>query len=44
MQLKAGVKVYYPDKEPFEEKVKPMLEEYKSKPEVYNLIQQIKSM
>lgn len=41
---KAGVTVYYPDKTSFQEKVTPLLEEYKTEPEVYRLIQQIKSM
>lgn len=41
---KAGVTVYYPDKASFQEKVTPLLEEYKTEPEVYRLIQQIKSM
>ena len=40
----AGVKIYYPDKEPFEKKVQPLIEEYKNEPEVYNLIQQIKKL
>lgn len=39
---KAGVKIYYPDKTPFEEKVKPLLDEYKNEPSVYKLIKQIK--
>jgi len=39
---KAGVKIYYPDKTPFEEKVKPLIEEYRNEPSVYNLIKQIK--
>lgn len=39
---KAGVEVSYPDKTPFEEKVKPLIEEYKSEPEVYDLIMKIK--
>jgi tripartite ATP-independent transporter DctP family solute receptor len=39
---KAGVTVYYPDKAPFEEKVKPLFEEYKNEPSVYKLIRQIK--
>lgn len=39
---KAGVTVYYPDKLPFEEKVQPLLEEYKAEPSVYNLIKKIK--
>ncbi len=39
---KAGVKIYYPDKNLFEEKVKPLIEEYRNEPSVYNLIKQIK--
>lgn len=39
---KGGVKVIVPDKKPFEGKVKNMYENYKSKPEVYRLIQEIK--
>lgn len=41
---KAGVKIFYPDKAPFEEKVKPLLDEFKSEPTVYKLIQKIKSV
>lgn len=40
----AGVQVIYPDKAPFEEKVKPLIEEYRSEPEVYELIQKIKEV
>jgi tripartite ATP-independent transporter DctP family solute receptor len=39
---KAGVEVSYPDKTPFVEKVKPLYEEYKDQPEIYNLIKEIK--
>jgi tripartite ATP-independent transporter DctP family solute receptor len=39
---KAGVKVIHPDKKPFEEKIQSMYEEYKSKPQIYNLLQEIK--
>ncbi len=39
---KAGVKIFYPDKAPFEEKVKPLLDEFKNEPSVYNLIKKIK--
>ncbi|MFC2084736.1 TRAP transporter substrate-binding protein [Bacteroidota bacterium] len=39
---KAGVKVVYPDKTPFVNKVKPMYEEYKDRPEIYNLLKEIK--
>jgi tripartite ATP-independent transporter DctP family solute receptor len=41
---KAGVKVIYPDKTPFIEKVQPLLEEYKSEKNVYDLIQKIKNV
>lgn len=37
----AGVKISYPDKTPFIEKVQGLLDEYKSEKEVYNLIQEI---
>ncbi len=40
----AGVEVIYPDKTPFVEKVKPLIEEYKSEPEVYELIQKIRDV
>lgn len=40
----AGVKIIYPDKTPFIEKVQPLLEEYKSEKEVYDLIQKIKNV
>jgi tripartite ATP-independent transporter DctP family solute receptor len=39
---KAGVTIYYPNKTPFEDKVKPLIDEYKNEPSVYNLIKQIK--
>ncbi len=41
---KAGVKVIYPDKKPFEDKVAPLIDEYKTEPEVYDLIQKIKAV
>jgi tripartite ATP-independent transporter DctP family solute receptor len=41
---KAGVKINYPDKEPFAKKVEPMIESYRSKPELYDLIQRIKAV
>lgn len=41
---KAGVKIYYPDKTPFNEKTRPLLEEYRKEPAVYELIRQIKSL
>ncbi len=40
----AGVKINYPDKEPFARKVEPMIESYRSKPELYDLIQRIKAV
>lgn len=39
----AGVKINYPQKEPFADKVKDMLEGYKDQPELYSLIQRIQS-
>lgn len=41
---KAGVQIYYPDKTLFEKKVEPLIEEYKSEPSVYNLIQKIRAI
>ena len=41
---KSGVKIYYPDKNLFAEKVKPIYEEYKKQPEIYQLIQQIQAV
>lgn len=40
----AGVEVIYPEKEPFMKKVEPLLEEFKSQPEVWNLIQKIREI
>lgn len=40
----AGVKISYPDKTPFIEKVQPLLDGYKSEKEVYDLIQKIKNV
>ncbi len=40
----AGVEIYYPDKSPFEKKVEPLIESYKSEPEIYNLIKKIKAV
>ncbi len=40
----AGVTVTYPDKGPFQEKIKNLLEEYKSEKEIYNLIKKIKDV
>lgn len=38
----AGVEVSYPDKQPFVDRVQPLLEEFKTQPNVYELIQNIK--
>lgn len=40
----AGVEVLYPDKKPFMDKVESLIEEYKSQPEIWNIIQQIKEI
>jgi tripartite ATP-independent transporter DctP family solute receptor len=40
----AGVEIIYPDKQPFMEKVQPLLDEFKSEPKVYELIQKIKDV
>jgi tripartite ATP-independent transporter DctP family solute receptor len=40
----AGVEIIYPDKKLFMDKVEHLLEEYKSQPEIYQLIQEIKSI
>ena len=40
----AGVQITYPDKTPFIEKVQPLLEEFKTEKEVYDLIQKIKNV
>ncbi|MBI9071327.1 MAG: TRAP transporter substrate-binding protein [Melioribacteraceae bacterium] len=39
---KAGVQVIRPDKTPFINMVQPVYEEYKDKPEIYNLLKEIK--
>lgn len=39
-----GVQIFNPDKSVFAETVKNLYEEYRSEPEIYNLIQQIKSV
>jgi len=39
---KAGVEIIRPNKQPFEGKIQTLYEEYKSKPEIYNLLQEIK--
>jgi tripartite ATP-independent transporter DctP family solute receptor len=41
---KAGVKIFYPDKTLFSEKVKPIYEEYTKQTELYQLIQEIKAV
>ena len=40
---KAGVKIYYPDKNLFNEKVQSLIDEFNSEPEIYELIQKIKA-
>jgi TRAP-type C4-dicarboxylate transport system substrate-binding protein len=40
----AGVTIIRPDKEPFAAQVTEMLEAYRSQPELYSLIQQIRAM
>lgn len=40
----AGVEVFYPDKEPFIEKVAPIYESYRDEPELYDLIQRIRAV
>ena len=40
----AGVEVSYPDKQPFIDKVQPLLEEFKSEKDVYELIQNIRNV
>lgn len=39
----AGVEVIYPDKQPFIDKIQPLLEEFKSEKDVYELIQNIRN-
>lgn len=39
---RAGVKIYYPDKVPFMDKVEMIYEKYRSNPRIYSLIQRIK--
>jgi len=41
---KAGVKINYPDKGPFMEKVKPLLESYKEYPSIYAYIKRIQAV
>jgi len=41
---KAGVEVIYPDKKPFADKVKSLLDEYRDEPEIFELIQRIKEV
>lgn len=41
---KAGVEIIYPDKEPFAEKVSGIFENYRSEPEIYDLIQRIQAV
>lgn len=41
---KAGVEISYPDKSLFREKVKPFIDSYKDKPELYKLLQDIRAV
>ncbi len=41
---KSGVKIYYPDKKLFAEKVRSIYEEYRNQPELYKLIQEIQAV
>ena len=41
---KAGVQIFYPDKKAFEEKVQPLIEEFKNDKEIFDLIQKIKAI
>lgn len=41
---KAGVEINYPDKEPFIEKVQPLLEAYRDNPVIYSYIKRIKAV
>lgn len=41
---KAGVKINYPDKAPFIEKVQPLLESYRSNPVIYSYIKRIQAI
>jgi tripartite ATP-independent transporter DctP family solute receptor len=41
---KAGVEIFHPDKTAFTEKVAALYGEYKSQPEIYNLIEEIKAV
>lgn len=40
----AGVTIIHPDKEPFAEKVEPLIESYRSNPKLYDLITRIKAV
>ena len=41
---KAGVKILYPDKKPFSEKVQTMYDEYVSEKELYTYIKRIQAV
>lgn len=41
---KAGVEIIYPDKQPFIDKVQPLLESYKNHPVIYSYIQRIQAV
>ena len=40
----AGVEILYPDKKLFMDKIQSLIEEYKSQPEIWDIIQQIKEI
>jgi tripartite ATP-independent transporter DctP family solute receptor len=42
--IKAGVQVNYPDKQPFIDKVQPLLESYSSNPSIYSYIKRIQAV
>jgi tripartite ATP-independent transporter DctP family solute receptor len=41
---KSGVKIYYPDKKPFRDKVDSIYKEYRKQPELFRIIQKIKAV
>lgn len=41
--IKAGVEINYPDKQPFIDKVQPLIESYSSHPEIYSYIKRIQA-
>ena len=42
--IKAGVEVNYPDKQPFIDRVQPLLESYKDNPSIYSYIKRIQAV